>query len=78
MTLISDVLNRLTGQGERFNEMDELLGMSFDIYTQQVHSAVDSMRGHISDMINALSPSIDTLRTVVDQVEAFNPQSRSS
>lgn len=52
------------------------LGRAFEIYTTQVSSAVDSMRGHVSELQGRLSPALDTMQAIVDQAEQFSPQSR--
>ncbi|MHA6692772.1 MotA/TolQ/ExbB proton channel family protein [Devosia sp. A449] len=73
---VAAMLERLKGQGDRLDDMDSKLGQAFEIYTTQVASAVDSMRGHVSELQGRLSPALDTLQAVVDQAEQFAPQSR--
>ncbi len=74
---VSELLERLRGQGDRLDDMDEKLGSAFETYTEQVGRAVDSMRSHVRDLQNELNPALDTLRIVVDQAEQFSPQSRT-
>ncbi len=75
LDLITEVLGRLRGQGERLDIMDEKLGYAFDRYTTEVEGAVDAMREHFSEMIRKISPALDTLREVVEQAEEFRPKS---
>lgn len=73
---VSAMLERLKGQGDRLDDMDEKLGQAFEIYTTQVASAVDSMRGHVSELQGRLTPALDTMQAIVEQAEQFSPQSR--
>ena len=73
---IAAILDRLKGQGDRLDDMDEKLGRAFETYTEQVALAVDAMHGHVRDLQRELTPALDTLRTVVEQAEQFAPQSR--
>ncbi|KQX34369.1 hypothetical protein ASD04_16525 [Devosia sp. Root436] len=75
---VSAMLERLKGQGDRLDDMDSKLGQAFEIYTTQVASAVDSMRGHVSELQGRLNPALDVMQAIVDQAEQFAPQSRKS
>jgi ABC-type transporter Mla subunit MlaD len=75
LDLITEVLGRLRGQGERLDTMDEKLGHAFDRYTTEVEGAVDAMREHFAEMVAKISPALDTLREVVSQAEEFRPKS---
>jgi len=73
---IATLVERMKGQGDRIDDIDVKLGKAFDTYTQQVEGAVDSMRGHVQDLQERLSPALDTLQSVVSQAEQFSPRSR--
>jgi ABC-type transporter Mla subunit MlaD len=69
------MLERLKGQGARFDEIDEKLGVAFDAYTNRVDTAVRVLFDHVKTMQEELAPALATLRTVVDRAEQFIPQS---
>lgn len=73
---VSDMLDRLRGQGDRLDEMDGKLGQAFDLYTENVAKAVQGMFGHVRDLQERLNPALDTMREIVEQAEQFAPQSR--
>ena len=73
---VSTMLNRLTGQGDRLDDLDEKLGKAFDAYTSRVATAVDGLFGHVRKMQDELAPALDTMRAIVDQAEQFAPESR--
>ncbi len=73
---VTVMLERLRGQGDRLDDMDGKLGQAFDLYTENVEKAVQGMFGHVRDLQNRLSPALDTMREIVEQVEQFAPQSR--
>lgn len=73
---IAAMLEKLRGQGDRLDDMDEKLGRAFEIYTGQVATAVEGMHGHVRDLQAQLSPALDTLQSIVDQAEQFAPESR--
>ena len=73
---IQIVLERLKGQGDKLDGIDEKLGQAFDVYTDRVATAVDGLFGHVRDMKNELEPALDTLRAIIEQAEKFSPESR--
>lgn len=73
---ISTMLEKLRGQGDRLDDIDEKLGKAFETYTGHVASAVEGMFGHVRDLQAQLSPAIDTLQSIVEQAEQFAPESR--
>lgn len=73
---VSVTLERLKGQGDRLDDLDEKLGAAFETYTRQVDNAVNGMRTHVRELQEQLAPALDTLRAIVDQAEQFMPQSR--
>lgn len=68
---VTAMLERLKGQGDRLDDMDSKLGRAFEVYTTQVASAVDSMRGHVSELQGRLNPALDVMQAIVDQAEQF-------
>ena len=75
LSLLGQSLERMRGQGERLDLMDEKLGAAFNEYQQQVEGAVGKLRGHVTEMQGHLNPALDKMREIVEQAEAFTPQS---
>lgn len=73
---VATMLERLRGQGDRLDDIDEKLGKAFETYTGHVASAVEGMFGHVRDLQAQLSPALDTLQSIVEQAEQFAPESR--
>jgi predicted nucleic acid-binding Zn-ribbon protein len=73
---IEVMLEKLRGQGDRLDDIDEKLGKAFEAYRTQVASAVEGMFGHVKEMQAQLSPALDTLHSIVEQAEQFAPESR--
>lgn len=73
---IATMLEKLRGQGDRLDDIDEKLGKAFETYTGHVASAVEGMFGHVRDLQSQLSPALDTLQSIVEQAEQFAPESR--
>jgi ABC-type transporter Mla subunit MlaD len=73
---LNEMLDRMKGQGERLDDIDEKLGKAFDEYRNNVATAVESLFGHVRKMQEELAPALDTMRAVVEQAEQFTPESR--
>ena len=73
---LATMVEKLKGQGERLDNIDEKLGTAFDQYTNHVEAAVNSLFGHVKRMQDELAPALDTLRTIVEQAEQFSPESK--
>jgi ABC-type transporter Mla subunit MlaD len=73
---VGAMVDRLKGQGNRLDEIDEKLGGAFDAYTEHVDTAVDGLFEHVRRMQEELAPALDTLRAIVEQAEQFTPESR--
>lgn len=73
---VATMIERLRGQGDRLDDIDEKLGQAFETYTGHVASAVEGMFGHVRDLQAQLSPALDTLQSIVEQAEQFAPESR--
>jgi len=70
------LVERLEGQGDRLDDLDDKVGKAFDAYAAHVKTAVDGLFGHVRDMQQALSPALDTMQAIVEQAEQFAPESR--
>jgi len=73
---VKEVVDRMKGQGEKLDDLDDKLGEAFDKYSQHVGSALEMMLDHARRMQEQLTPALDTMREIVDQAEKFVPQSR--
>ncbi len=73
---VDEMVQRLKGQGEKLDTIDQKLGIAFEEYRTRVEAAVGSLFGHVRKMQDELAPALDTLRTVVEQAEQFAPESR--
>ncbi|GMG84559.1 hypothetical protein LNKW23_37750 [Paralimibaculum aggregatum] len=73
---LQQALQRMQGQGDRIDQLDESLGAAFETFTKHVKEAVDGLFGHVREMQERLSPALDTMREIVDQAERFSPQQR--
>lgn len=73
---VEEMVQRLKGQGDRLDNIDQKLGLAFEQYRNQVETAVGSLFGHVRNMQEQLAPAIDTLNAVVDKAEQFAPESR--
>jgi methyl-accepting chemotaxis protein len=78
MAGIDRMLEQLKGQGDRLDEMDTKLGSAFESYTKYVKTSVDAMFSHVRELQGKMAPALDTMRDIMDQVEHFAPQSRST
>ena len=66
-------LSELSDEAEKLNEIDQLLGRALAEYTKQLGEALGTAQSHIRKMQDVLAPGVDTLRAVVERVEAFRP-----
>ena len=70
-------LSELSDEAEKLNNIDQLLGRALSEYTKQLNEALGTAQIHIRKMQDTLAPGIDTLRAVVERVEAFKPSALS-
>lgn len=68
------MLERLRGQGERLDTIDEKLGEAFDLYATQVELAMQSIRSQVNEMSKGLNVALSTLQSVIEQQQDFSPQ----
>ncbi|NLJ51362.1 MAG: hypothetical protein GX342_04325, partial [Alcaligenaceae bacterium] len=78
LAAVTIMLERIKGQGERMDTIDEKLGTAFDLYTDQTEMAMQSMRNHVLEMSDGLNKALDTLQTILDALQEFQPEQRFS
>lgn len=66
----------LTYEAEKLDQIDEMLGRALTEYNSQLEAALGSAQDHVGQMRDALAPGLDTLKSVVEQAEAFLPSQR--
>lgn len=74
LAAVSTMLERLRGQGDRMDTIDEKLGRAFDLYTSQTEQAMQSVRSHVQTMAGELNSALSTLQTILDGLQEFQPQ----
>jgi chromosome segregation ATPase len=76
LKLLESCIERMRGQGERLDSMDQKLGDAFEKYRHEVESAMGSLDDHVRKIHEQYSPALATLETLVQQIEEFVPSSR--
>jgi methyl-accepting chemotaxis protein len=76
LKLLESCIQRIQGQGDRLDEMDEKLGTAFEAYRTEVEEAMESLEDHVRKIQEEYSPALSTLQTLVEQIEEFTPSSR--
>ncbi len=74
LAAVSEMLERLKGQGDRMDTVDEKLGHAFDLYTSQTEHAMQAVRSHVQTMAGELNVALSTLQTILDGFQEFQPQ----
>jgi methyl-accepting chemotaxis protein len=69
---------QLSDEAEKLDQIDEMLGRALKDYNSQLEAALGSAQDHVGQMRDALAPGLDTLKSVVEQAEAFIPQQSRS
>lgn len=77
LSTLGQILQRVSGQGDRLDDMDEKLGRAFEEYRKQVAAAVDTLFGHVRNMQDTLTPAVETMREIVEQAQPFLPESNT-
>ncbi|MCA1335468.1 hypothetical protein [Pseudooceanicola marinus] len=68
---------QLSNEAEKLDQIDEMLGRALTEYNAKLEAALGSAQDHVKEMSETLDPGLQTLRSVVEQAEAFLPsQSR--
>lgn len=78
LAAVTTMLERLRGQGDRMDTIDEKLGRAFDLYTTQTEAAMQGIRTHVVKMSEELNIALSTLSSIVEQAQEFQPQQRRS
>jgi ABC-type transporter Mla subunit MlaD len=66
-------MSQLSSEAEKLDQIDEMLGRALTQYDSQLEAALGSAQDHIIEMRDTLAPGLDTLKSVVEQAEAFLP-----
>lgn len=69
-------MRQISEQAETLDDIDEKLGIALQHYATTFDQSLSTAESHIRSMQQILEPGIDTLRSVVEQAEAFVPQAR--
>lgn len=69
-------MSQLSSEAEKLDQIDEMLGRALTQYNAQLEAALGSAQDHVGQMRDALAPGLDTLKSVVEQAEAFLPAQR--
>lgn len=74
LAAVTIMLERLRGQGDRMDTIDEKLGYAFDLYSSQTEQAMQAVRSHVQTMAGELNMALATLQTILDGLQEFQPQ----
>lgn len=74
LAAVTTMLERLRGQGDRLDTIDEKLGHAFDLYSSQTEQAMQAVRSHVQAMAGHLNTALSTLQTILDGLQEFQPQ----
>ena len=74
LSAVTTMLDRLKGQGDRMDTIDQKLGHAFDLYTNQTEQAMQAIRSHVQTMAGRLNEALATLQTILDGLQEFEPQ----
>lgn len=69
-------LRLIAEQARKLDGIDEMLGRALSAYSSQLEAALGTAQDHVIRMRDTLAPGLDTLRSVVEQAEAFAPTQR--
>jgi len=74
LAAVTTMLERLRGQGDRMDTIDDKLGHAFDLYSSQTEQAMQAVRSHVRSMAGQLNTALSTLQTILDGLQEFQPQ----
>jgi predicted nucleic acid-binding Zn-ribbon protein len=74
---VQQIVQRMQGQGDKLDDLDDKLGAAFEKYAEHVTDALGIMSNHSRKLSEEISPALDVLREVVDQAEKFIPENRT-
>ncbi|MCA0045327.1 hypothetical protein [Celeribacter litoreus] len=66
-------ISQLSTEADKLDQIDEMLGKALKEYNAQLEAALGTAQDHVGEMRDALAPGLDTLKSVVEQAEAFLP-----
>ncbi|KIC37247.1 hypothetical protein [Leisingera sp. ANG-M7] len=64
---------QLSNEAEKLDQIDEMLGRALAQYNVKLEEALGTAQDHVGQMRDTLAPGLDTLKSVVEQAEAFLP-----
>ncbi len=64
---------QLSIEAEKLDQIDEMLGRALTDYNAKLEAALGLAQDHVREMSDTLDPGLQTLRSVVEQAEAFMP-----
>ncbi|WP_299927085.1 hypothetical protein [uncultured Pelagimonas sp.] len=64
---------QLSDEAEKLDQIDKMLGQALVQYNAQLEAALGTAQDHVGQMRDTLAPGLDTLKSVVEQAEAFLP-----
>ena len=64
---------QLSSEAEKLDQIDEMLSRALTEYNSKLEAALGSAQDHVKEMSETLDPGLQTLRSVVEQAEAFLP-----
>lgn len=71
---VAEMLERMRGQGDRLDTIDEKLGAAFDLYTDQTEGAMQAIRTHVQTMSQNLNLAVSQLDNAIQQLQEFSPE----
>ena len=64
---------RLSREIEQLAKIDQMLTQTMEKYKTELRQSIDLSQDHVRKMSDELAPALDTLRSVVEQAENFQP-----
>lgn len=64
---------QLSSEAEKLDQIDAMLGRALTEYNAKLEAALGTAQDHVKEMSDTLDPGLQTLRSVVEQAEAFLP-----
>lgn len=76
MSGMQSIMRQMQGQGDRLDDLDTRLGAAFEVYRDKVEKTFEGLEGRVQQIVDRITPALDTMSDVVRQAEEFIPQSR--
>jgi len=74
LTAIETALEKFDSVASRFDDIDDKLGKAFAVYRQEIESALGDISAQSTAVNQEYTKALDTLRTVVDKAESYQPE----